>query len=356
MRRVRVAPSCLEVKGTVTASRSPSVFGLSEVQLRPIVGVAVEGTIAHVEISVEHQVKGFYGFGAEKLIPTFNYVTFGGRRGQVTIFAKHSYEPDSAESEHYRFLGLHGAPLPQVYGTLRSPEGRPVLFLEYLGAGSAWHPIEYLDESGHTRTVLSCEERLEYLSLMARFNAIRPSPEYGAWFRQRRRGPEGAGEAGGLVEAVWEHACQGALGEELNRFCSENLRGGHACTWPRTASRPRPEPWRSDWCTGTSSSRTRAAGRTANASFWISRAFGLGRASTTSPDCSADRMTSGPGLPTHIRPAKLCLSITCGSTLDGRRASSPRPVHRGGACPLVPRMPPRHWLASQSGSRRIAGD
>lgn len=195
-------------------SGSPSICGLSQEQLRPIVEAAVGQPVASFEISIEHQVPPeYYGFAADKLIPTFSYVTPEGRRGRVTIFVKHSHNPDSPEPEHYRFLGLHGVPLPCLYGVLRSPEDRPILFLEYL------------DMSDLTRTPFRPETRLEHqhLSLRARLNAVHPSPEYAAWLEQalRREREEGA-PLSQTVEALWERACGGGLGEELKQFCSED--------------------------------------------------------------------------------------------------------------------------------------
>jgi len=194
----------------VSKSDPTCVFGLSETQLRPIVEAAVGEPVASFDISIEHQVQGDYGFAAEKLIPTFSYVTSRGSRGRVTIFAKHSYNPNSPEPEQYRFLGLHDVPLPCLYGVLRSPEGRPILFLEYV------------DTSDATRPALPPEVHFEFLSLMARFSAVNPSPEYRAWlersFQPTREQVLALGEA---VEDVWEHASRGDLSEPLRQYCSE---------------------------------------------------------------------------------------------------------------------------------------
>ena len=194
---------------TVSKSDPISVFGLSEAQLRPIVEAAAGEPVASFDISVEHQIEGDYGFAAEKLIPTFSYMTSRGSRGRVTIFAKHSYNPDSPEPEQYRFLGLHDVPLPCLYGVLRSPEGRPILFLEYV------------DTSDATRPALPPEVHFEFLSLMARFNAVNPSPEYRAWL-ERSLEPTREQVLGEAVEDVWEHACCGDLGEPLRQYCSED--------------------------------------------------------------------------------------------------------------------------------------
>ncbi|UCC68697.1 MAG: phosphotransferase [Armatimonadota bacterium] len=182
-----------------------SVFGLSTAQLRPIVEAAAGESVASFAISIEHQVEGYYGFAAEKLIPTFSYVTPEGRRGRVTVFAKHSQNPESPEAEKYRFLAAHGVPLPRVYGVVRSPEDRPILFLEYL------------DVSEQAQSVRSTEGVLELLSLMARVNAIRPTPEQTAFLHSWRDDP--ATEVSTL-ELLWEQAQKGDLGDDLQQFCT----------------------------------------------------------------------------------------------------------------------------------------
>lgn len=181
------------------------VFGLSGAQLHPIVEAAVGEPVASFEISIEHQVEGDYGFGAEKLIPTFSYVTPEGRRGRVTLFAKHSHNPESPEAQRYRFLGAHGVPVPQVYGLVRSPEDRPIVFLEYV------------DVSEQAQSVSSTEGLLELLSLMARVNAIHPTPEQAALLPSWWDGP--ATEVSTL-EVLWEDARKGDLGEDLQQFCA----------------------------------------------------------------------------------------------------------------------------------------
>jgi hypothetical protein len=181
------------------------VFGLSVAQLHPIVEAAAGEPVTSFDISVEHEVAGFYGFAAEKLIPTFSYVTAEGRRGRITIFAKHSHNPESPEPERYRLLAAHGVPLPCLYGVVRSPEERPILFLELM------------DGSEQTQSVRSTEGLLELLSLMARVNAIRPTPEQAAFLHSWWDGP--ATEVSTL-EVLWEDAKRGDLGEDLQQFCT----------------------------------------------------------------------------------------------------------------------------------------
>lgn len=190
---------------TQSQSRPTSVFGLSEAQLRPIIEAAVGEPVTSFEISIEHQVEGDHGFAADKLIPTFSYMTPEGRRGRVTIFAKHSHNPESPEAERYRFLAAHGVPVPTVYGVLRTPEDRPILFLEHL------------DVSEQARSVRSTEGLLELLSLMARVNAIQPTADQAALLPSWWNGP--ATDVSTL-ELLWEDAARGDLGEDLQQFCA----------------------------------------------------------------------------------------------------------------------------------------
>jgi hypothetical protein len=182
-----------------------AVFGLSAAQLRPIVEAAAGEPVASFEVSIEHEVEGDYGFAAEKLIPTFSYVTAEGRRGRITVFAKHSHNPESPEVEKYRLLAAHGVPIPQVYGLVRSSEGRPILFLEHM------------DVSEQAQSAASTEDLLELLSLMARVNAIQPTPEQAAFLRSWWEGPT---TEVSTMEVLWEEAQKGDLGEDLQQFCT----------------------------------------------------------------------------------------------------------------------------------------
>lgn len=189
----------------VCDSDAISVFGLSKTELHPVIEKAAGEPVASFDITIEHQVEGDYGFAAEKLIPTFAYVTREGRCGRVTVFAKHSHNPASPEAARYRFLAAHGVPIPQIYGLARSPEDRPVLFLEYL------------DVSAEARSAQSTARLLELLSLVARVNAIRPTAEEAALLPSWWDGP---GTEVSTLEVLWEEAVRGDLGEDLRQFCA----------------------------------------------------------------------------------------------------------------------------------------
>jgi len=68
------------------------VFGLTKAELLPIVEAAAGEPVVSFEVRIAHEVQGPYGAGAEKLVPTFGYVTRGGGRGEAIVFAKRFYE------------------------------------------------------------------------------------------------------------------------------------------------------------------------------------------------------------------------------------------------------------------------
>lgn len=187
------------------------IFGLSMMQIHPIVEVAAGEAIAEFEISFECQIEGHYGFAAEKLIPTFSYTAADGGEGRVTIFVKYPGNPNSPEAEHYRYLTALGAPIPRLYGELCNSESRRVLF------------IEYLDASRRARSTDSTAGLLDLISLMARFNAIRPAGEYEAWLQQKPLCWEViTAELQQIEESIWENAQQDKLGDGLRLFCASH--------------------------------------------------------------------------------------------------------------------------------------
>ncbi|MCX6376417.1 MAG: hypothetical protein NTU88_10370 [Armatimonadetes bacterium] len=181
------------------------VFGLTKGELRPIVEEAAGDAVVSFDVSMEHQRPEPYGYQAEKEIPTFDYVTRTGRAGRVTVFVKRFYRTGPAESEQYRFLLAHQAPIPRMYGVLPGPDQREILFVEHVETP---HPI------GTMR---------ELLALMARFHAIRPSVEYTAWLERMPWGfHDRLASAEHTLDLIWEHARNGELGAALKNFCSSS--------------------------------------------------------------------------------------------------------------------------------------
>lgn len=183
------------------------VFGLTKADLLPIVEAAADQSVESFEISMDHARPEPYGFAAEKEIPTFAYVTKTGRTGEVTVFVKAPHQGCRAESQHYRFLRAHQAPIPRLHGVLTSPDGLEILFIELLETP---RPV------GTMR---------EFLSLMARFHAIRPSAEYSAWLERESWSFAGRfTDVESTLELIWEHARKGELGEPMRDFCSSSVR------------------------------------------------------------------------------------------------------------------------------------
>jgi len=183
------------------------VFGLPEPILEAIAGEP----IASFRVTVDHQVRGFQGYNADKLIPTFAYETKSGRRCVTALMVKWLKDPANREPLHYFWLAKHRAPIPRVYGTLTEPDGRVMLFLEYLEPiGGVGDYERFLKDPGNLR---------EFLGLIARFNAIRPSPEYASKLPRMdvKRRLRSSKEA---LTRIWELARAGTLADELLEFCS----------------------------------------------------------------------------------------------------------------------------------------
>jgi len=66
------------------------VFGLTRSQLGPILASIAGEPVASFGVSVEHHVPGYYGYSAEKVIPTFSYTTRSGGKGRETCLSSGS--------------------------------------------------------------------------------------------------------------------------------------------------------------------------------------------------------------------------------------------------------------------------
>ena len=190
------------------------IFGLKEEQLLALVESIADEPVESFGVSIEHEVTGHYGYQAEKLIPTFAYLTRSGQTGTTAAFAKFFREPGPREAHHYTYLAQHQAPIPRMYGTVMGPDEREIIFLEYLRPAGDLHPFRWF---------FSDEDRLRhFLALAARFNAIRPSEEYetrlyhqpiGDVCRWLNNGAEALGR-------IWERAATGELGPTLRDLCA----------------------------------------------------------------------------------------------------------------------------------------
>ena len=188
------------------------VFGLTRAQLLPIVENVAGEPVAWFDLSIEHEpAPEHYGGRGEKAIPTFGYRTRRGRVGRATVFAKRHCNIGPNEALHYEWLTKHGAPSPRIYGAISGAEVRDIVFIEYI------EPF-----LGDEEELLRDDDVLaQFLSVTARFNAIRPCAEYAgklpcklAWMGFDRLAP--------TLERFWERAARGEAGEEVKRLCSED--------------------------------------------------------------------------------------------------------------------------------------
>jgi hypothetical protein len=193
------------------------VFGLTKQQLRPIVEEIAGEPVASFEVRIEHEVQGPYGAGAEKLVPTFSYVTRGGGRGEAVVFAKRFYEELTGprEAHHYLHLAQRGAAIPRMYGALRDDQDREILLLEYVDVIT----------TTRERFVGDDQQFPSFLTVLAHLNAIQPSSEYtallhGGMAMWHEPWEARVADAPALLHRIWERANAGELGEPLQCTCS----------------------------------------------------------------------------------------------------------------------------------------
>lgn len=200
------------MNGPCADSPTP-VFGLTRRQLQPIVESIAGETIASFEVTIEHEVSGYCGYSARKIIPTFRYVTASGREAEATVLVKWFNRPESREAYHYAWLARRGAPVPRVFSALKGSDGHEMLFVEYLEpVGDVLECQQFLDDPDSFR---------RYLTALARFNAIKPAGRYAAELPRRdvRKAMHGAAKT---LDKIRLHAEQGDLGPQLQRLCAES--------------------------------------------------------------------------------------------------------------------------------------
>ena len=201
----------------MTENTVTPIFGLTTAQLRPIVENIAHGEpIASFHITIEHQVQGFCGYSAEKAIPTFHYTTQSGVTGETTVFVKRFHRTGLAEAHHYIGLQKHQAPIPYFYGILTDTDNLEILFLEYLEPiGDIQACESFMDDLDNFR---------QCMATTAHFNAIQPSGEYAIQL-PRKNMAQGLTDAAVTLESIWDHACNGKLGDDLRRLCLDSRNG-----------------------------------------------------------------------------------------------------------------------------------
>jgi len=214
------------------------VFGLSKAQLQPIADDIAGEPVATLDVRVVHHAWPHYGVRGEKAATSFAWTTRSGRTGETMVFAKRQGEPicdrdgreiapAPAEATHYRNLTSHQAPVPRMYGalTVAAPDPREVIFLEWLD--------EVVTEQEPFAQFQSDDEHLrQFLSSVARFNAIVPSSEYAEHLRTvrerertypwYRKGRDGADSMFAKLKSMYDDAQQGKLGPALRQACSRS--------------------------------------------------------------------------------------------------------------------------------------
>jgi len=149
-----------------------------------------------------------YGIRGEKLIATFTYTTTAGRAGQVNVFVKQQASGFS-ESHHYYYLAKHQAPIPKMYGALTNENKQEIIFIEYLNTDLDYDAM--LNEPSQFR---------EFLSLIARFNAIQPSQEYRTHLPYKPyQDVEYLQKWLSDFNQIWVHACRWDFGVSAKQFC-----------------------------------------------------------------------------------------------------------------------------------------
>jgi hypothetical protein len=168
------------------------VFGLTRDALWPVVENVASEPVETFDVTIAHAVRGHYGYGAKKLIPTFRYTTKSGRIGSQTVFVKWFEAPGPREAHHYKCLGAIGAPIARMYGSLANAEGGEMVFLEYLA------PID--DIEPFDRFCEQAEQFRRFLSVAARFS-VGYFPQF--WDVARWVGPAiEVGSSDGVCEDV----------------------------------------------------------------------------------------------------------------------------------------------------------
>ena len=185
------------------------IFGLKKSQLQSVVNCIAGEPVVSFEMDIRDVDLYNYGSRGEKLIVTFTYTTAAGRAGQANVFVKQQAS-GFREGHHYYYLNKHQAPVPKMYGALTNENQQEIIFIEYLDTDLDYDAM--LNEPSQFR---------EFLSLIARFNAIQPSCEYRTHLTYKpyqevkylRKYLSGFNQ-------IWAHACRGDFGESAKQLCA----------------------------------------------------------------------------------------------------------------------------------------
>jgi len=198
------------------------IFGLTKAQLRPIVERAAGEPVSSFNIRIDHEVMGYHGGSAEKLIPTFTYETTSGHLGETTVFVKRFYVEYSGSREacHYQHLAPLDVAIPEMYGAIRDNQEREILFIEYVDvlAQPEGNRPAYSDESFRTDPELFPN----FVRIVAQINAVCPPAEYALILKPDTDmwGEKCCADSPAALSRIWNCAIAGQLGEALQQTCS----------------------------------------------------------------------------------------------------------------------------------------
>ncbi|MBC8232892.1 phosphotransferase [bacterium] len=185
------------------------IFGLRKSQLQSIVDCIAGEPVVSFEMDIRDVDLYNYGSRGEKLIATFTYTATAGHAGQVNVFVKQQAS-GFQESHHYYYLTKHQAPIPKMYGALTNENKQEIIFIEYLDTDLDYDAM--LNEPSQFR---------EFLSLIARFNAIQPSQEYRTHLPYKPyQDVEYLQKWLSDFNQIWVHACRGDFGESSKQLCA----------------------------------------------------------------------------------------------------------------------------------------
>jgi len=193
-----------------------SLFGLTEPDIAPIVGKIVREPVSSVRVDTKRPRVVHYGYSGDKVIATFSYTAQSGRTGEAAVFVKWLAEPGDREGIHYIRLKEHGAPVPELYGSLITPDDREMIFVELLD------PVD--DLAPFDRFVMDGDRFPQFLRTAAQLNAIQPSEDYARELKIRPEptGRDWMGHVEEILGRIWEGSLSQKLGASLHGFFRAN--------------------------------------------------------------------------------------------------------------------------------------
>ncbi|MCC7145337.1 MAG: hypothetical protein IT443_02720 [Phycisphaeraceae bacterium] len=135
------------------------IDSLDSAELSQVLAQAAgQESVMFLDLRIDERIRGCQGYVCPKFIGDFVYRTTRGQTNVIRLLVKHFKGwGGGGESEYYRWLMRHNAPVPRMWGALRDPAGDEALFLEWLPY-VGYHRSDPADRS-------------EFLRALAMFNA-----------------------------------------------------------------------------------------------------------------------------------------------------------------------------------------